>query len=149
MTFLKSECLQRSKCTKIEFIVIPTVYMILNSIIVFSGFNKIIFHYINNSQYGQRFPAYVGTRATESNGGIYLIAGPQWQGTVLEGMAKIWAPTNLNWIIHRILVKGTSDVPNVYAIDDKIKLISLSIYQKNNKNIINSLNTLLHDSKIR
>ena len=49
--------------------------------------------------------AYIGTRATGSNGGTYLIAGPTWNGQVPQGMTKIWSPTNLTWVITRILVK--------------------------------------------
>lgn len=37
--------------------------------------------------------AYIGTRATGSTGGTYLIAGPDWDGQVPEGMTKIWTPT--------------------------------------------------------
>ncbi len=86
--------------------------------------------------------AYVGTRATGSGGGTYLIAGPQWNGTVPDGMTKIWAPTNLNWILQRTLVKGPSDVPNVHAIQDKSKLMPLSVYINSGKNVTNSSNTL-------
>jgi hypothetical protein len=49
--------------------------------------------------------AYVGTRATGTTGGTYLVAGPDWNGQVPEGMTKIWSPTNLAWFINRILVK--------------------------------------------
>ena len=45
----------------------------------------------------------------EGTGGTYLIAGPDWNGQVPEGMTKIWTPTNLAWLINRILVKGPSD----------------------------------------
>jgi hypothetical protein len=38
---------------------------------------------------------YIGTRATGSSGGTYLLAGPDWKGQVPEGMTKIWSPTNL------------------------------------------------------
>jgi hypothetical protein len=64
--------------------------------------------------------AYIGTRATGSTGGTYLITGPDWDGQVPEGMTKIWSPTNLAWFINRILVKGPDDVPNVHAIQDQI-----------------------------
>ena len=64
--------------------------------------------------------AYIGTRATGSNGGTYLIAGPNWIGQTPQGMTKIWSPTNLAWFINRILVKGPADVANVNAIQDKI-----------------------------
>ncbi|MFZ0513544.1 MAG: DUF1254 domain-containing protein [Candidatus Nitrosopolaris sp.] len=73
--------------------------------------------------------AYVGTRATGSNGGTYLVAGPDWYGQVPQGMTKIWSPTNLAWLINRILVKGQADVANVNAIQDKIVVKPLSAFQ--------------------
>jgi hypothetical protein len=73
--------------------------------------------------------AYIGTRATGSTGGTYLITGPDWDGQVPEGMTKIWSPTNLAWFINRILVKGPDDVPNVHAIQDQIMVKSLSVFQ--------------------
>ena len=77
--------------------------------------------YTNNYQY-------LGTRATGSEGGTYLIAGPDWEGTVPEGMTKIWSPTDLTMVINRILIKGPSDTPNVKAIQDQIKVMPLSVY---------------------
>jgi DNA sulfur modification protein DndE len=44
-------------------------------------------------------------------------------------MTKIWSPTNLAWVINRILVKGPDDVPNVHAIQDQIMVKSLSVFQ--------------------
>ncbi len=75
--------------------------------------------------------AYVGTRATGSTGGTYLIAGPDWNGQVPDGMTKIWTPNNLAWILQRTLVKGPQDVANVQAIQDKTSLTPLSAYQGN------------------
>jgi hypothetical protein len=75
--------------------------------------------------------AYLGTRATESTGGTYLIAGPDWNGQVPEGMTKIWTPTNLAWLINRILVKGPADVDNVHTIQDQISVKPLSEFQGN------------------
>ncbi len=72
--------------------------------------------------------AYVGTRATGGTGGTYLVAGPEWNGKVPDGMTKIWSPTNLAWLINRILVKGPDDVPNVHAIQDKIIVKPLSSF---------------------
>lgn len=70
--------------------------------------------------------AYIGTRATWSNNGhTYLIAGPDWNEQVPQGMTKIWSPTNLAWCINRILVKGPSDVANVNALQDKIVVLPL------------------------
>jgi hypothetical protein len=75
--------------------------------------------------------AYVGQRESGSSGGTYLIAGPEWKGEVPNGMTKIWSPTNLAWILQRTLVKGSADVPNVHAIQDKISLTPLSTSQGN------------------
>lgn len=73
--------------------------------------------------------AYIGTRATGSNGGTYLIAGPDWNGQVPQGITKLWSPTNLAWFINRILVKGPADVANVNRIQDKIIVKPLSVFQ--------------------
>jgi hypothetical protein len=75
--------------------------------------------------------AYIGQRATKGIGGTYLIAGPDWNGQVPEGMTPIWTPTNLAWLINRIVVKGPADVPNVNAIQDKIIVKPLSEFQGN------------------
>jgi hypothetical protein len=74
---------------------------------------------------------YLGQRASGTTGGTYLIVGADWNGQVPEGMAKIWTPTNLAWLVNRILVKGPADVPNVNAIQDKIIVKSLSAFQGN------------------
>jgi len=52
-----------------------------------------------------------------------------WKGQVPEGMTMIWTPTNLAWVINRILVKGPADLPNVHAIQDKIVVKPLSEFQ--------------------
>jgi hypothetical protein len=75
--------------------------------------------------------AYLGQRATGGNGGTYLMAGPDWNGQVPEGMTKIWTPTNLAWLITRTLVKGPADVPSVVAIQDKIIVKPLSEFEAN------------------
>ncbi len=75
--------------------------------------------------------AYLGQRASGGNGGTYLLAGPDWNGQVPEGMTKIWTPTNLAWLITRTLAKGPADVANVNAIQDKIIVKPLSEFQGN------------------
>jgi hypothetical protein len=71
---------------------------------------------------------YLGQRASGTIGGTYLVTGPEWNGQVPEGMTKIWTPTNLAWLINRILVKGPADVTNVNAIQDQIILKPLSVF---------------------
>jgi hypothetical protein len=87
--------------------------------------------------------AYLGTRETGSTGGTYLIAGPDWDGQVPEGMTKIWSPTNLAWFINRILVKGPADVPNVNAIQDQISVKPLSEFQGNTTTPLSSTTTTI------
>jgi hypothetical protein len=43
----------------------------------------------------------------------------------------IWTATNLAWLINRIVVKGQSGSPNVHAIQDKIIVQPLSVFQGN------------------
>ena len=74
--------------------------------------------------YGNQFK-YIGTRTTGEIGGTYIVVGPNWKGTLpanLSDATTIQAPTNLVWIIGRILVKGADDVQNVHDIQDKITL---------------------------
>jgi hypothetical protein len=80
--------------------------------------------------FGQVF-AYVGARATGNTGGTFLIAGPTWNGIVPNGMHEIKTPTNIAWISNRIFVNGTSDLPNVHAIQDQIKLVTPPAFQRN------------------
>src|SRR5215510_14478178 len=47
--------------------------------------------------FGQVF-AYVGARATGNTGGTFLIAGPNRNGIVPNGMHEIKTPTNIAWI---------------------------------------------------
>jgi hypothetical protein len=69
---------------------------------------------------------YVGTRATGSQGGTYLITGPEWRGEIPEGMTQIWSPTNLVWILQRTLLKGQADLGNVHKIQDQMSVTPLS-----------------------
>jgi hypothetical protein len=80
--------------------------------------------------FGQVF-AYVGSRATGSTGGTFLLTGPNWTGQIPNGMYQILIPTNIAWISNRIFVNGTSDLPNVHAIQNRIKLVPLSVLQGN------------------
>ena len=90
---------------------------------------------------------YLGQRSSGDASGTYLIAGPDWNGQVPEGMTKIWTPTNLAWLVNRILVKGPADVPNVNAIQDKIVVKPLSVFQANTNTSSQPLATLANSSK--
>ncbi|MDH5834412.1 DUF1254 domain-containing protein [Luteimonas kalidii] len=71
--------------------------------------------------------AYVGSRATGSAAGDYLLAGPSWQGTVPEGIKSvIRAETNLAFVLYRTQLFGTDDVENVEKIQANYKAQPLS-----------------------
>jgi len=70
--------------------------------------------------------AYVGTRATGTQAGDYLITGPDWQGTVPSDMTQISSPNNSVLVLGRILVYNDSDVTTAYDLARQIQLSPLS-----------------------
>lgn len=77
---------------------------------------------------------YIGTRTTGNDGGVYAIVGPDWQGTLPNGVERIDALDNLTVIWGRIGGDGTKDIENARAIQDGLTLIPLSLYGKINTN---------------
>ncbi len=73
--------------------------------------------------------AYVGTRATGTQAGNYLITGPGWKGQVPDGMKQISAPNNAVLVLGRVLVYSDSDVPTAYDLSKQIQLTPLSHWQ--------------------
>ncbi len=69
---------------------------------------------------------YVGTRATGTQAGDFLITGPGWKGTVPQGMPQISSPNNSVLVIGRALVESDSDVATVYALTKQIQLTPLN-----------------------
>ena len=70
--------------------------------------------------------AYVGTRATGTKSGDYLITGPGWSGTVPQGMKQISSPNNSVLVIGRVLVYSDGDLSTAYNLAKQIQLKSLS-----------------------
>ena len=70
--------------------------------------------------------AYVGTRATGTQAGDYLITGPGWTGQVPGGMTQIALPNNSVLVIGRVLVHSDSDVAAAYDLAKLIQLASSS-----------------------
>lgn len=66
--------------------------------------------------------AAIGQRTTGTAAGRFLIAPPGWQGRVPQGMRRIDAPTPWLWMIGRLLVEGSGDLPAVHALQDAIRL---------------------------
>ncbi len=69
-----------------------------------------------------------GTRTTGNDKGDFAIVGPQWAGTLPEGVKEIKFPTNMVWILGRTQTNGESDYAEVNAIQDKYKLTPLSAW---------------------
>ena len=73
--------------------------------------------------------AYIGTRATGTAAGSYLVAGPSWQGDKPSGVDAVFrSEGNFVFCIVRTAVDGQEDVPNVAAIQQQYRLRSLSAF---------------------
>ena len=66
--------------------------------------------------------AYVGTRATGTQAGDYLITGPGWKGQVPSGMTQIASPNNSVLVLGRVLVYSDSDLSTAYDLSTQIQL---------------------------
>jgi hypothetical protein len=63
---------------------------------------------------------YIGSRVTGSSAGTFLLRGPGWEGSVPHGARKISCPTNMVWILGRILVDGEDDVAAAVALQSQL-----------------------------
>ncbi len=72
---------------------------------------------------------YIGTRATGTDAGTYLLAGPDWQGDVPAGISGVLrSPSRFVIAPGRIAVHGEADLANVAALQDKFVAMPLSQY---------------------
>ena len=70
--------------------------------------------------------AYVGTRATGSQAGDYLITGPGWDQPVPAGVSHIAAPRHAVLVVGRVLVRDESDLQAAYDLSKHIRLTPLA-----------------------
>lgn len=70
--------------------------------------------------------AYIGTRATGTQAGDFLITGLGWKGQIPSGMTQISSPNNSVLVIGRILVYSDSDLPTAYNLAKQIQLRPLN-----------------------
>jgi hypothetical protein len=82
-----------------------------------------------NPLYNTNF-AYVGTRATGTQAGDYLITGRGWNGQVPSGMTQIPSPNNSVLVVGRVFVENDTDVSTAYDLSKQIQLTSLRNYLK-------------------
>ncbi len=72
-----------------------------------------------------------GKRTTGGKAQTYAITGPNWKGTLPEGVTEYKSPTSMVWILGRTYCTGTPEDYNaVHALQDKYKLVPLSAYGK-------------------
>ncbi len=66
---------------------------------------------------------YIGSRTTGNNGGVYMIAGPAWQGETPKGVtAVIHSETSLVSVVGRTQLFNPADLGNVKKIQASYKI---------------------------
>lgn len=76
----------------------------------------------------QLLDAWTNTAAVLDQAGAYAITLSTWEGELPEGVTRIDIPTSMAWSITRTILSGEEDLPNVRAIQEKMKLMPLSNY---------------------
>ena len=82
-----------------------------------------------NPSYNTNF-AYVGTRATGTQAGDYLITGPGWKGQAPSGITQIASPNNAVLVVGRVFVENDSDLSTAYDLSKQIQLTPLSDWRR-------------------
>jgi hypothetical protein len=76
--------------------------------------------------------AYTGVRATGRGAGNYLFVGPHWQGTVPQGITKVFrAETDFVGTLTRTQLNGPDDIPALQDLQSRYRLIPLSRFNGN------------------
>ena len=70
--------------------------------------------------------AYIGTRATGTGAGRFLLAAPGYDGPVPDGAQLVESRTGVFSIVGRIQVHGPDDLPAVRAVQDQFALTALT-----------------------
>ncbi len=74
---------------------------------------------------------YIGSRATGSEAGDYLVAGPGWKGEAPAGVKKVFrSSTFFSAAIYRTQLFDPADMENVIKLQDGYKVQPLSAYLK-------------------
>lgn len=73
--------------------------------------------------------AYIGSRATGTNGGRFLVAGPGWNGELPDGIEKvIRSETELVLVAYRTQLFNPGDIENVKKVQAEYKVQPLSAF---------------------
>jgi hypothetical protein len=74
---------------------------------------------------------YIGSRATGSDAGNYMVVGPTWNGTTPAGTKKVFrSTTKFSLVGYRTQLFGPKDIDNVKKIQAGYKVQPLSAYLK-------------------
>jgi hypothetical protein len=74
---------------------------------------------------------YVGSRATGSEAGDYMVVGPDWKGATPPGIKKVFqSSTQFSIIVYRTQLFDAADMPNVEKVQAGYKVQPLSGYLK-------------------
>jgi len=74
---------------------------------------------------------YIGSRATGSDAGDYMIVGPSWQGTSPPGIKKVFqSSTQFSFVAYRTQLFNPEDMPDVEKVQAGYKAQALSAYLK-------------------
>jgi len=73
--------------------------------------------------------AYIGSRATGNDGGVFVIAGPNWKGETPKGVTKvIRSETDFVFALYRTQLFNPSDIDNVKKVQAGYKAQTLSAF---------------------
>jgi hypothetical protein len=74
---------------------------------------------------------YIGSRATGSEAGDYLVVGPDWKGETPAGIKKVFSSTTpFGLTVYRTQLFNPSDMPNVEKVQAGYKVQPLSAFLK-------------------
>jgi hypothetical protein len=74
---------------------------------------------------------YIGSRATGTEAGDYMVVGPGWQGATPPGIKQTFhSSTDFSLTIYRTQLFNPADMPNVVAVQAGYKVQPLSAYLK-------------------
>jgi hypothetical protein len=74
---------------------------------------------------------YIGSRATGSEAGDYMVVGPDWKGATPPGIKKVFhSTTQFSITIYRTQLFNPEDMPNVIKIQSGYKMQPLSAFLK-------------------
>ncbi len=78
----------------------------------------------------QILDAWTNTVAVLDRAGVYAFTLSDWEGALPDGVTRVDVPTAMAWFIARIVLSGQEDIPNVYAIQQEMRLMPLSAYEQ-------------------